>query len=172
MAKYEISHPELPQVRGILELKDGEEPSDQHFWEAAKTMARPFGASQLTDEVKINAGRHGFFDAPDMAILDQEDDPDTIQDEEAPGILTHLWDMGKEGVRRMAKHVSPHDKVYTLGSVLDPYYKSKGESADYSKGPHSENSFWELGQHGEAQRPRGHSCPIIEASRVEAYERE
>ena len=61
MAKYEISHPELPQLKGILELEDGVQPSEKHFWEAAKTMVRPYGASQLSDNAKIAAYKNGFF---------------------------------------------------------------------------------------------------------------
>ena len=137
MAKYDISHPQLPQLRGTLELPEGEQPNETHFWEAAKTMVRPYGASGLTDEAKIIAYRNGFFDAPDMAILDQEDDPDTIQDEEAPGLLSSLWDMSKEGVRRVTKGISPHEKVFYLGTKLDPYNR-KMVSQDYSTDKFSE----------------------------------
>ena len=137
MAKYDISHPQLPQLRGTLELPEGEQPNETHFWEAAKTMVRPYGASGLTDEAKIIAYRNGFFDAPDMAILDQEDDPDTIQDEEAPGLLSSLWDMSKEGVQRFAKGTSPHEKVFYLGTKLDPYNREM-VSQDYSTDKFSE----------------------------------
>ena len=87
MARYEISHPELPQLGGILELPDGEQPNERHFWEAAKTQVRPYGASQLSDKARITAMRNGFFDSPDIPIRDVEDDPDTIQDEAQPGLL-------------------------------------------------------------------------------------
>jgi len=121
MAKYEISHPELPQVRGILELKDGEEPSDQHFWEAAKTMVRPYGASQLSNEAKISAYRNGFFDTPSGPILDVDDDPETIQDEESPGLLSTLVDYAQDMGRKADPFISPYRKVLSLKDKAVPY---------------------------------------------------
>jgi len=121
MAKYEISHPELPQVRGILELKDGEEPSDQHFWEAAKTMVRPYGASQLSNEAKISAYRNGFFDTPSGPILDVDDDPETIQDEESPGLLSTLVDYAQDMGRKADPFISPYRKVLSLKDEAVPY---------------------------------------------------
>jgi predicted GNAT family N-acyltransferase len=121
MAKYEISHPELPQVRGILELKDGEEPSDQHFWEAAKTMVRPYGASQLSNEAKISAYKNGFFDTPSGPILDVDDDPETIQDEESPGLLSTLVDYAQDMGRKADPFISPYRKVLSLKDEAVPY---------------------------------------------------
>ncbi len=144
MAKYEISHPELPQVRGILELPNGEQPSEKHFWEAAKTQVRPYGATQLSDKAKVIAFRNGFFDAPSMPILDQEDDPSTLQSEETPGILSSLFDMGKEGLRRVATGSSPHEKVNLLGSKLD-IYNSKIPARDYTSDKFAEQ-FKEAGK--------------------------
>ena len=144
MAKYEISHPELPQVRGILELPNGEQPSEKHFWEAAKTQVRPYGATQLSDKAKVIAFRNGFFDAPSMPILDQEDDPSTLQSEETPGILSSLFDMGKEGLRRVATGSSPHEKVNLLGSKLD-IYNSKILARDYTSDKFAEQ-FKEAGK--------------------------
>lgn len=144
MAKYEISHPELPQVRGILELPDGVQPSEKHFWEAAKTQVRPYGASQLSDKAKIIAFRNGFFDTPSMPILDQEDDPSTLQSEETPGILSTLFDMGKEGLRRIASGVSPHEKVILLGGKLD-IYNRKIYARDYASDKFAEQ-FKEAGK--------------------------
>ncbi len=125
MAKYEISHPELPQVRGILELKDGEEPSDQHFWEAAKTMVRPYGASQLSNEAKISAYRNGFFDTPSGPILDVDDDPETIQDEESPGLLSTLGDMVDNLGTRIDPLTSPYSKVLQLDDEAVSYDKTE-----------------------------------------------
>jgi len=121
MAKYEISHPELPQVRGILELGDGEEPSDQHFWEAAKTMVRPYGASQLSNEAKISAYKNGFFDTPSGPILDVDDDPETIQDEESPGLLSTLVDYAQDMGRKADPFISPYRKVLSLKDEAVPY---------------------------------------------------
>jgi len=125
MAKYEISHPELPQVRGILELKDGEEPSDQHFWEAAKTMVRPYGASQLSDEAKISAYRNGFFDTPSGPILDVDDDPETIQDEKSPGLLSTLGGMVRNLGTRIDPLTSPYSKVLQLDDEAVSYDKTE-----------------------------------------------
>ena len=125
MAKYEISHPELPQVRGILELKDGEEPSDQHFWEAAKTMVRPYGASQLSDEAKISAYRNGFFDTPSSPILDVDDDPETIQDEASPGLLSTLGGMVRNLGTRIEPLTSPYSKVLQLDDEAVFYDKTE-----------------------------------------------
>jgi len=125
MAKYEISHPELPQVRGILELEDGEEPSDQHFWEATKTMVRPYGASQLSNEAKISAYRNGFFDTPSGPILDVDDDPETIQDEESPGLLSTLGDMVDNLGTRIDPLTSPYSKVLQLDDEAVSYDKTE-----------------------------------------------
>ena len=125
MAKYEISHPELPQVRGILELKDGEEPSDQHFWEAAKTMVRPYGASQLSNEAKISAYKNGFFDTPSGPILDVDDDPETIQDEKSPGLLSTLGDMVDNLGTRIDPLTSPYSKVLQLDDEAVSYDKTE-----------------------------------------------
>ena len=125
MARYEISHPELPQVRGILELKDGEEPSDQHFWEAAKTMVRPYGASQLSDEAKISAYRNGFFDTPSSPILDVEDDPETTQDEAQPGLLSTLGGMVRNLGTRIDPLTSPYSKVLQLDDEAVSYDKTE-----------------------------------------------
>jgi uncharacterized protein YcfJ len=125
MAKYEISHPELPQVRGILELGDGEEPSDQHFWEAAKTMVRPYGASQLSNEAKISAYKNGFFDTPSGPILDVDDDPETIQDEESPGLLSTLGGMVRNLGTRIDPLTSPYSKVLQLDDEAVSYDKTE-----------------------------------------------
>jgi bifunctional DNA-binding transcriptional regulator/antitoxin component of YhaV-PrlF toxin-antitoxin module len=137
MAKYKISHPQLPQLRGILHLPEGVQPNDKHFWEAAKTMVRPYGASQLTDKSKIIAYRNGFFDSPSTPIFDQEDDPNTLQSEEQQGILSSLMDLTKEGLRRVSTGSSPHEKVNLLGSKLD-IYNRKIIPQDYSTDNFSE----------------------------------
>jgi len=137
MAKYKISHPQLPQLRAILHLPEGVQPSEKHFWEAAKTMVRPYGASQLTDKSKIIAYRNGFFDSPSTPIFDQEDDPNTLQSEEQQGILSSLMDLTKEGLRRVSTGSSPHEKVNLLGSKLD-IYNRKIIPQDYSTDNFSE----------------------------------
>ena len=137
MAKYKISHPQLPQLRAILHLPEGVQPSEKHFWEAAKTMVRPYGASQLTDKSKIIAYRNGFFDSPSTPIFDQEDDPNTLQSEEQQGILSSLMDLTKEGLRRVSTGSSPHEKVNLLGSKLD-IFNPKIIPQDYSTDNFSE----------------------------------
>jgi hypothetical protein len=125
MAKYEISHPELPQLQGILELDDGVEPSEQHFWEAAKTVVRPYGASQLSDNAKIAAYKNGFFDTPSTPILDVEDDPETIQNEEQPGMLSSLGDMVSKLGTRIDPLTSPYSKVLQLDDEPVAYDKTE-----------------------------------------------
>jgi len=126
MAKYKISHPQLPQLRAILHLPEGVQPSEKHFWEAAKTMVRP-----------IIAYRNGFFDSPSTPIFDQEDDPNTLQSEEQQGILSSLMDLTKEGLRRVSTGSSPHEKVNLLGSKLD-IFNPKIIPQDYSTDNFSE----------------------------------
>ena len=68
MGKFQISR-EIPQLKGILELP--EEPTDAHFWEAAKSVIRPYGLNQLSKEAKISAYKNGFFEGSNFNILDE-----------------------------------------------------------------------------------------------------
>jgi len=63
MAKYEISHPRLPQLNGYsLEGPDDKQPTEEDLWFVAKQVVRPYGISQLTDEEKVSAWKNGFFE--------------------------------------------------------------------------------------------------------------
>ena len=63
MAKFEISHPRLPQLNGYsLEGPDGKQPTEEDLWFVAKQIVRPYGISQLTDEEKVSAWKNGFFE--------------------------------------------------------------------------------------------------------------
>ena len=114
MAKYEISHPELPQLKGVLELPDDQQPTDAHFWEAAKTVVRPYGLSQLSKEAKVSAYKNGFFEGSNFNILDQEDDPETIQDDSQKGLLSSIGDFLQDFGRKADPFISPYRKVLTL----------------------------------------------------------
>ena len=114
MGKFEISHPEIPQLKGVLELPEGQEPTDAHFWEAAKTVIRPYGLSQLSRDAKISAYKNGFFEGSNFNITDQEDDPETLQDETQAGLLTSIGEFLGILELRQNPLISPYSKLLQL----------------------------------------------------------
>ena len=128
MGKYDISHPEIPQLKGSLELPDEVEPTEKHFWEAAKSVVRPYGLSQLSDEAKISAYKNGFFEGSGYNILDQEDDPSTPENEKQPGMLSMLGDAVTDLARKSSPIVSPYAKVMMIPEEPVAYQGKKLES--------------------------------------------
>jgi hypothetical protein len=123
MGKFEISHSEIPQLKGVLELPEGQEPTDAHFWEAAKSVVRPYGLSQLSRDAKISAYKNGFFEGSNFNITDQEDDPETLQDETQAGLLTSIGEFLQDFGRKADPFISPYRKVLTLEDEPVAYEK-------------------------------------------------
>jgi len=105
MPKYELSHPELPQFGGTLELPEGVEPTARDFWESVRSQVRPVGLSQLSDEAKLEAYQNGFF----------EDAPLQPGQPEPPSMTEGITDLFGKAFLSTFQPNSPYKKLMRLG---------------------------------------------------------
>ena len=125
MAKYEISHPRLPQLNGYsLEGPDDKQPTEEDLWFVAKQVVRPYGISQLTDEEKVSAWKNGFFE-----------ENQNMQGRESK-VLEGLGELVKDAGVRFLQNV----KLVTGGNIspalgLDPLKAFSFGSVSVTGGP-------------------------------------
>jgi hypothetical protein len=113
MPKYELSHPELPQFGGTLELPEGVEPTSRDFWESVRSQVRPVGLSQLSDDAKIEAYQNGYF----------EDAPLQPGQPEPPSMMEGITDLFGKAYLASFSPNSPYKKLLRMGEPKRPSFR-------------------------------------------------
>ena len=114
LSRYELSHPQIPQFRALLEAPQGYQPTVRDFWEAVRSQVRPIGLSQLSDEAKLEAFRNGYF----------EEAPPQPGQPEPPSMMEGITDLFGKAYLASFSPNSPYRKLLRMGKPSLPAGKA------------------------------------------------